>query len=90
MIPSRRSFLIGATASLVTAPAIVRAASLMPVRAIEPAFLIPDVFLVSLFKVLIDNPCMTATQAIETVSEDSPWTPSVTYRLGDTIFQDCR
>lgn len=31
MIPTRRNFLIGATASLVTAPAIVRAASLMPV-----------------------------------------------------------
>lgn len=29
---NRRGFLIGATATLVTAPAIVRAASLMPVR----------------------------------------------------------
>lgn len=32
--PSRRSFLIGATASLIAAPAIVRSASLMPVRGI--------------------------------------------------------
>lgn len=32
MIPSRRSFLTGLIASLVTAPAIVRAASLMPVK----------------------------------------------------------
>lgn len=31
---SRRSFLIGAAASLITAPAIVRSASLMPVRGI--------------------------------------------------------
>jgi hypothetical protein len=34
MIFTRRSALIGASASLIAAPAIVRAASLMPVRAI--------------------------------------------------------
>lgn len=36
MIPSRRNFLIRATASLITAPAIVRAASLMPVKRFIP------------------------------------------------------
>jgi hypothetical protein len=36
MLTTRRSFLTGLAAGLVTAPAIVRAASLMPVKAIEP------------------------------------------------------
>jgi hypothetical protein len=35
MIASRRGFLVGLGASLVAAPAIVRASSLMPVRAIK-------------------------------------------------------
>ena len=32
MIPSRRHFILGASATLITAPAVVRAASLMPVK----------------------------------------------------------
>lgn len=32
MIPSRRSFILGAAASIITAPAIVRAGSLMPIK----------------------------------------------------------
>ncbi len=35
MVIHRRSFLVGLGASLFAAPAIVRAASLMPVRAVE-------------------------------------------------------
>lgn len=36
IVPSRRSFITGLVASLVAAPAVVRAASLMPVRALAP------------------------------------------------------
>lgn len=36
IVPSRRSFITGLVASLVAAPAVVRAASLMPVRALVP------------------------------------------------------
>jgi hypothetical protein len=36
IIQSRRSFLVGTAASLLAAPAIVRASSLMPVKAIKP------------------------------------------------------
>lgn len=37
MISSRRGFLVGLATSLLAAPAIVRAASLMPVRQMPPA-----------------------------------------------------
>lgn len=33
VIPSRRHFILGASATLITAPAVVRAASLMPIKA---------------------------------------------------------
>jgi hypothetical protein len=36
MLLHRRSFLVGGLVSLLAAPAIVRAASLMPVKALEP------------------------------------------------------
>jgi hypothetical protein len=39
---TRRSILIGAAASLICAPAIVRAASLMPVRGLPLQFLNPE------------------------------------------------
>ena len=39
---TRRNILIGAAASLISAPAIVRAASLMPVRGLPLQFLKPD------------------------------------------------
>jgi hypothetical protein len=39
MIANRRSFLFGLGSSLIAAPAIVRAASLMPVKALEPAWM---------------------------------------------------
>lgn len=38
MLASRRGFLFGAAASIITAPAIVRAASLMPVKALPLEF----------------------------------------------------
>lgn len=58
MISSRRNFLIGATASLVTAPAIVRAASLMPVkRMIEFEFSTLDVYTLD-FANLLDHDAM--------------------------------
>lgn len=39
---SRRSFLVGAAATLITAPAIVRAASLMPVKAMPTLLTLED------------------------------------------------
>lgn len=39
--PSRRSFITGLTSLIVTAPAIVRASSLMPVKAMRSAQFIP-------------------------------------------------
>lgn len=38
MTPSRRSFLTGLAATIITAPAIVRVGSLMPVKVMEPTF----------------------------------------------------
>lgn len=38
MIASRRNFLFGVGASIITAPAIVRVASLMPVKALPPPY----------------------------------------------------
>ena len=43
MIDSRRSFLVGIGASLIAAPAIVKAASLMPVRGIVQRWVAPGV-----------------------------------------------
>lgn len=46
---SRRSFLIGLGSGLVAAPAIVRAASIMPVKVIEPIVpMVPEEFFGSL------------------------------------------
>lgn len=42
---NRRSFLFGASASLIAAPAIVRAASLMPIRGIVMPVTAPEVTL---------------------------------------------
>lgn len=41
MIPSRRSFLTGLGATLITAPAIVRPSSLMPVKSFSPG-IVPE------------------------------------------------
>lgn len=43
-ILSRRSFFIGASASLIAAPAVVRAASLMPIRATRPLLTMDDYY----------------------------------------------
>ena len=43
MISSRRSFLVGVGASLIAAPAVVKAASLMPVRRIVQRWVAPGV-----------------------------------------------
>lgn len=42
MIQSRRTFLTGLSASIIAAPAIVRAASLMPVRGIVQPIMSPE------------------------------------------------
>ena len=59
MIQSRRSFLIGAAATLITAPAIVRASSIMPVKAMPT-----DAELLVLLKRQLDEMVRVTAQAV--------------------------
>jgi hypothetical protein len=42
--PSRRGFITGLGALFISAPAIVRASSLMPIKALSPELLVGDIY----------------------------------------------